>query len=364
MPRLAWYLLALSTVMVLIHGAPAHAAGPERSVDRVEVVLAGPGEERDAMRAVLVELIGRLEVDVSYADADAVDAREVLTAPEGARPATARVWLELGESERVTCYLVDGAWERIMVRHVPLSGGIDEIAREELGHIVESSVDALLGGGEIGVSRVEAAAQLGVDIRPPEEPAPEAPAPSPEPAPRAQGVLGLGYQAQFWGGSVPAYHGPVLLGGVRASATRVRPGAMLTVQYLTPVLLQAEAIDLRLQGAALRVMATLSPRLGESLELNVAVGGGVDLVRVSPAATEDGAAVAADPYTAIFPEAEVDVGLAARLGRGLALRFDALVGIDMIDSFYFVAGAPDPLFDPWVVRPGLRATLVWSSGGR
>ena len=43
----------------------------------------------------------------------------------------------------------------MLVRRVPLVDHIDEVAKEEIAHIVEATVDALLLGGRIGVATDE-----------------------------------------------------------------------------------------------------------------------------------------------------------------------------------------------------------------
>ena len=69
------------------------------------------------------------------------------------------------------------------MRNLELADGLDEVGREQLGHIVETSVEALVEGGQIGVTRVEAIEQLGV-----EPPAPK-PEPQPEPEPEPEPVV-------------------------------------------------------------------------------------------------------------------------------------------------------------------------------
>ena len=57
-------------------------------------------------------------------------------------------------------YLADGRWERVLVRRVPAPREFDEVEREQLAHIVESSVDALLSGATIGLTLREVSRSL------------------------------------------------------------------------------------------------------------------------------------------------------------------------------------------------------------
>jgi hypothetical protein len=358
------WLVIVAALFVFVRSEDARAAEP---APHVEVVLGGPEAEADAMQAVLDELLGRLDVAHDFARTPGIDPVSVLEPREG--DAAIRVWLELRRPERATCFIADQHGERILIRHLTLEAGLDEVAREQLGHIVESSVQALLEGGEIGVSRTEAAAELGVSepAPPPPPPAPEPPAPPPAREPATAGWVGLGYQAQFWGGPVPAYHGPALAGGVRARAgarprSGLAPGAMFSAQWMTPTAIESEEVALRLQGAALRAMATLRPRLADLAALHVAFGGGVDVVRVAPEARPGSPLDVTPAYTTAFPQGQAEVGLIALLPRGLELHFAALAGVDLIDAFYFVEGDSGPVFDPWIVRPGLRIGLAWDSG--
>src|SRR3954447_13003988 len=89
---------------------------------------------------------------------------------------------------------------------------IDEVAREEIAHIVEATVDALLIGGRLGVVTDESAV-------------PKTAPPAPE---RPKGVsldVGLGYATQMWSdSSQPFLHGPAIFVGMAGRAGTVRPG--------------------------------------------------------------------------------------------------------------------------------------------
>jgi hypothetical protein len=351
--------LALATV-----AAPSRSAAQDPA-GRVEVVLGGSADTTATMREILGELLGRLAVAVAYREASAIDVRDVVTPRAGAQPVTARVWLELGSSERATLYLADDGWERILVRNVSLADGLDEVAREQLGHIVETGVEALLEGGKIGIARADVVEQLGVAV-----PEPAAPAPPPTPArdpqpPRGPGAwLELGYQAQLWGGPVPGYHGPVLGAGLFARAPRLRPGGLFTAQYIVPSSIEREDLHLALQGVALRVMAALAPSVREGVALHVALGGGVDVVAARPGAARDSMVRPGPGFAAGFPQAHAELGVRVALGRGFELRILGLVGVDLVDGYFFVSGTPRRFFDPWVPRPGLRVSVAWGPPAR
>src|SRR5204863_4530285 len=121
----------------------------------VEIKLVAPSESWPALETVLSELLARLQVSVRFATIASVDARQIMSERSDDPPSVARVWIDMHEPNRVTLYLTGDRADRMLVRHVPLVTRVDEVAREEIAHIVEATVDALLVGGRIGVATDE-----------------------------------------------------------------------------------------------------------------------------------------------------------------------------------------------------------------
>src|SRR5882672_9613648 len=111
------------------------ALGARRAIaaERVEVTLASTSDTT-ALARVVSELLHRLRVEEHIVSARGLDPRDVITPHPASQPAVARIWVELASAERATVYVVDGKQERILIRHVPLAHGLDEIAREEIAH--------------------------------------------------------------------------------------------------------------------------------------------------------------------------------------------------------------------------------------
>src|SRR5258706_2465951 len=148
------------------------------------------GESWLALETVLSELVARLQVSVCFSTIASVDARQIMSERSEDPPSVARVWIDMREAGRVTLYLTGDRADRLLVRHVPLVTRIDEVAREEIAHIVEATVDALLVGGRIGVVTDEV-------VRPAAKS--EALPPPRERASTGVGLhLGLAYEAQAW----------------------------------------------------------------------------------------------------------------------------------------------------------------------
>ena len=92
--------------------------------------------------------------------------------------ALACLWIDLGVAKptRALVYISATASEQVVIRSLPLPAGVDEVAREEVAHIVASSVEALQAGRPLPVATNAADAPLAKAVRAPAPPvAPEAP---------------------------------------------------------------------------------------------------------------------------------------------------------------------------------------------
>jgi hypothetical protein len=327
------------------------AAPPERAV---VVVVAGPSEEADAMGQVVLELLGRLGVEATVAHVERIDPAVVLTPrPDGRRP-VARAWIDLAGLERATVYVVDAPWERILTRHVARAPDNAELTREELGHILETAVEAMLAGARIGVERV-------VQAPPPRrQPAPtpgrtSRPAPRTTPEPRPSFIAGpvVGYAVAPLGPSAPPSHGPVLAASLEAPRLPLRPGVWASGQMRAPQLVDGEPIGVRLETVALRLLGTVRWQLSPPLRLRVGIGGGVDITHIEP--RSDGSARLTDARWLALPAVSALVGPEIRVAPGLAVVLATTCDIDPSDARYLARqdGRPVEILDPWTVRPGL-----------
>ena len=116
------------------------------------------------------------------------------------------------EEPAAVVYLVDGSWDRVLVRTVPLDEGLDEVARQELAEILAAGVEGILAGAAPGRPREEVRRDLGIEVPappPPESPPIEAPpVPPAEPTfgDRFSLALGAAYEPEgFAGGSIVAH---------------------------------------------------------------------------------------------------------------------------------------------------------------
>lgn len=351
----------LASVAVLLWGARAHAA-TERSVD----IVIADGDEASAARLteVLRDPLRRLQVEAHFGRAPQVEPRQIIEPQPGAAPRLARVWIDLGRRERATLYLVDGTWERILVRHVALSAGLDEVAREELSLILRAALEGLMSGERIGVGREEARKVL----------APDAPRPAPKPAPPPRDggpafELGLAYEGQLFAPQHTIAHGPLASLGLRSGGS-IAIGGTLSGQLRLPVSVDGQRAGLELGTWALRAMATLRIPVATRLALRGALGGGADVVDIDPRVREGaGARTAEARYEAsavgralagvewtVFGETALSLGISCE-GDFVAQRY--------VDVH---AGERVEVLAPYRVRPGLvlgigtGATLAGAPG--
>jgi hypothetical protein len=356
------------------------SAGPKRG-ERVEVVTAGP--EAKELEDVLRELVGYLPVKPHYARVDTVDAREVLTPPPSPAPALARVWIDLSNPQRATVFIVDGPWERVLVRHIPLKSGVDEVAREQIAHVVSAAIDALANGAEIGLTREEvkrslfgkdeeATPPLKEEPPPPRHerrhPAPGSSAPAEDystrdvydwsgPALDAPPLdLGLYYEVESWSGDALFVHGPAA--ALHSAFTRALsgPGIWVSAQYRFAVTVDRPPIGVRLHTGGLRALGTYDFPLAPGTRLRTGAGLGVDVVDIEPRLIEAGGnARPTQERTTFVPLARAAVALQQRLLERTNLTVAFALDVELSNARYTVDqnGSANEVFDPWTLRPAI-----------
>lgn len=300
--------------------------GPEAAA--VDVALIGPPGRRGAAREVLDELVAA-RVRVRWSELVAVDVGAAIRLAPAEEPALAHVYVDL-RGAPLLVYIADRGHARVLIRRVELPAEFDEAAREEVGAIVSSSLDALCAGGTIGV-RVRPAAE------------PEARVANGGSARWSGGVLAR-YRVMGW---APTRVQQMLEVGavIRRRRGRVAPQAIAWVGAVPPSAWQIGGATLQAEvGAVIR----LAPRWSQLL----AAGGGVELLRG-----------AGSRWTGV-PIVQAQVGLRAALGRGVVAELRAHVAVDLVDTRVIDGGDGRVLFDPWRVRPGLSLAFGWLGGSR
>jgi hypothetical protein len=354
--------IALAWLMALLCSATAHAA-PNGSV---EIVIAA-GDEVAATRLAeaLRDPARRVGVDARISRAPQVDPRQIIEPQPGAPAMLARVWIDLERAQRATLYLVDGSWERILVRHVALQAGLDEVAREELGLILRAALEGLLAGERIGIGREEARKTLA-----PRTPPARAAEPEPPPDPGPVFELGLLYEAQLFSSQHAVTHGPLAAVGLRGGDGDVAVGGALSGQLRLPLSVDGERAGLELGTWALRALVTVRIPVATRLSLRGGLGGGADIVDIEPRVRQGTGARTAEARYEAAAVARAQAGAEWILFGGTSLSAAVACEMDVVAQRYVDvhAGKNDPVLSPFRVRPGLllgittAATLAGTPG--
>jgi hypothetical protein len=150
-------------------------------VTDVEIAIAAsPPAASVAVREDLEDLLSRRGLAARYRQLERVTRDEVLRPAAEAPCALACIWLDLGVTNpaRAFVYVSPTAAPEVLIRSLPLPGGVDEVAREEVAHIVATSVEALREGRPLPPPTNAADLPLAKTVREPAPPCVSASAPA------------------------------------------------------------------------------------------------------------------------------------------------------------------------------------------
>jgi hypothetical protein len=327
------------------------------------VKVAGDPSSVAAVLDVLRERVGA-DVEAAYEVVPTIDRASIVTPGSPNDQQLARIWIDLGEPaamnerEPIRLYVVDGPWERVLVRPIARQPN-PEVVWEEIGHIVELALGALRAGESIGVGRALAREQLlpSQPIAPATAPpAPERPLEPPPPArPRQWSVRGGAFYAtSAYGSGLELASGPGALIELHAHTRRLEYGAALMAEYRFPSTVDRGSAIVRFEGAAFHALASGAFVLAPHHHVLFGAGGGVDLVHARASSPNLDNLRFEDGKMDAVPAARV----LARYGWATsAFRLFAGVGVDvpLRNPRYLLSRPSDPvvLFEPWNARPFL-----------
>jgi hypothetical protein len=327
---------------------------PQLASRQVELVIGATTNEADLLESSVRELLEAKGLTVVAARERAVTAQDVAAAiapPKEATPSLARVLVDLSAPGQATLFLIDPRRGRVHVRRMPLAHGLDAVARASVRFVVEQSIDAILEGREIGVSREEfqrALPQPPVTEAPPVAPAPPpppSPATTPSP-PRGQWLAAAGYEAVVMGSNEVQQ---ALRIGIARHFALVHLGA--AARLAAPMSVGSDGAEARLSTGGASVWAAAELLAASDLSLTAGLGAGLDLTRVDPTVT----AASLQPTAAFWaasPWAQPFAALEWILGR-LSLAISVGAELHLLGERYTVkSGAQtSDVFVPWRVRP-------------
>jgi hypothetical protein len=340
---------------------PALAEPPERS-NTLLLSVAAPAGETERLEAVTRELLARLAVEIEVRRVPRIDIAELRRALEPGQRYFARVWIRVSPAGRARLYLEHGPSDRILVRDVAGDANNPELAREELGHILQTAVEGLKAGEEVGTPRNDAlkdvAAEDGVEVaRTPPEPEPPAPdAERTRAAPSGPLRFGPRYELSWLGDGAHFEDGP---GAVFAVVLPV--GFELSASYRRPLNVDAAPVGVRLHTISTRALVTMQAWRSARAGIRLGAGAGADFVRVSPLGDPGRNVELSDATWLKLALARLQGSYARRAFSFMELELTAGVDVDANDTRYvFQRGAEEhSVLDPWPVRPfvSLGATV-------
>ena len=363
----ARFLAAVTALLFVLPSAPVAAQNvadfPSSSDDRAggeaAIVLVANARESAELRAVLAELLERQGVTCSFSEAGRFEPEAFLGEP-AERQLLVFVVIEPG---RAGLYFRSPHGDRFLLRKLALQHGLDELGKELVAQVVESSTLALLRSS-VGISRAEARAELEQETVREERAPPPLPAPAVSRRPQRDSPsrfeLGVGarYGVLWSGPDLGVSHGPAAELGV-AYRTRVRLRLRASAEYWFPSSLSSSLMEADIGATALRGVFDAGLPLGANRTLYAGIGAGTDLVRVEPVEPAGSEAVPAPAKTHTVPVVRLELGYEIRWAP-IELGFAAFVDMSLVDTHYDVAGASgetEPVGAPWPVRPGTALTV-------
>ncbi len=333
--------------------AVAEAPAPRR----IHVQIAAEPAAREALTRVLAELMQRVSVEMEVEPSERADLAALLAPQAVAQTYLARCLLDLSSPTEAALLVHDPARDRVLERRFARTPGDDELAQEELGHMLLAAVEGLLSGAALGTPRsdvLSAAEAAHVAVPPPSETEPESES-APSSARSFRIRTALLYEAAMLGHAPGFAHGPQLAVVIRTPLEPVL-GLQLSAQYQVPYDLDTAPVGMRLQAIPLRALATLETELTARVSLRFGLGGGADVARLQPTAEAGERVAATAPRTLLFGVARALAGVEVRLARLLALWAALAVDADFDRTEYVLErsdGATSEVAAPWRVRPAL-----------
>lgn len=204
-----------------------------------------------------------------------IDPLQLVRAPRGPAPAgmVIQLWLDL-VAPQPTMYLLDARSGLVYIRPLAVHSDPDAVEIELIRFVVESSVEAMLKGNALGITRDEFERSLS----PPEAPVAILPSPSaPTPKPRPWAIA-LGYSGTMLASDFVA-HGPEFAAELRRHNLRLE----IDLLQRFPLTVARAGIDTRLISSGVRLHAALPLALGSRTSVSLGLGIGLDATHVAPA---------------------------------------------------------------------------------
>jgi hypothetical protein len=334
----------------MLGARPLFAMPPSRG--EVKVVVAGSDRSFAAITKSLTESLSFIAVTAQFERTASVDPRGV-SAPRPPQPSLfAHLWIDAAADHDVTLYVTDSATERVFVRRMGLDHGLDQVAVEGLAFVVQNSLEALLAGKVIGMSRDDYEHSLDVTApRPAAKPVLQQPALQPNhlgphDARPSNWQLSVGYEIQAWDGST-ARHAAFI--GIDYERRKFR--FAMDLFSTLPIHFHNDEAGATLFSSGARLSVSRPFPLSHQLRLVPGLGFALELTHVRPELSDPAASPAA-AYFAFDPTIRVVIGVERSWGRW-SLRGN--LGLDFVSRpVHYVVTLPtdtEVVRTPWQDRP-------------
>jgi hypothetical protein len=269
---------------------------------RAVLVIVTSGEPAQELEDLLSELLGRDGVVLAIERRSAFNPREVVS--PGSAGLDVRVFIDLRDPSLVRLYFRSPDGERFLVRNLVLASGIDDLGREQLGQVVESSTLTLLHS-QAGLSREQAESAIAaarsepVQVPPPTKPRPAEPAQGAPVAKRSvfHADVALRYAFEAQGDAISVRHGP----GLELAVGQSTFGVRVTIEHGFKQSVHVPEFRATEQVESARLAAELGARLAARQRASLALGGGIDVAHFEPGAPQAPDVTPADPHTHVAP---------------------------------------------------------------
>jgi hypothetical protein len=245
-------------------------------------------------------------------------------------------------------YITDAATERVFVRTMTLDQGLDTVAVEGLSFVAQGSLEALLAGNPIGMTRDAFQHSLdgatpGTGVR---ESAPVAPAAAMPPDRQSHWHVSAGYEPQWWNRSIVRHAVNLGLAYERGS---LRYGVDLFGTW--PIQIDSGDAGASLFSGGVRLDLSRPLAVSKHVSLVPGLGFAVEVTRIRPELGGPNAQAATTSF-ALDPTARAHVGIERSFGRW-SLR--GIVGADFaLRPVHYVVIGPNGteiVATPWRERP-------------
>ncbi len=362
--RVGVWFLASTLVVALAAAQPSPSSqsrsNPSPTSPTVEVVFVGVAES-PPLAQLVHETLTREGVVCRLSQAPVLREVDLLEGAPAPDDVGTRVWIDVVGDDLARLYFVDVGLGRYLMRDVPLRNGLDELGRERIAQVMETSTLALLSGESVmsrdqferSLQALEATAKS--DPEPDREPEPQIPPGRHLTRP----AIGIAYQFYWSGPELDLLHGPALQVGLLRTLERGWFSATAVVAPSFPQVHQELGVEVRVRTTAVRLLFGRAWSTQQSWSWSARGGGGLSMSHISSRGIDEGW-IEMPARTNVTPWLQAELGVNWELPRFvLSAAFSSQLSV--VDTHYDHSRGTDRerLFTPWLLQPGAVVGVTW-----